>query len=185
MRSLMRLSHKLQVNTRSTMERRSATIRLSHRMSIPICPHCFRRVIPAVDGICPACGKNTNDRANTDPYRTLVGLKSGVPLPPICHHCGAPTQNIKKLTVASEPEGTIFANGLGQLLAHLFKPFGFIVKMERLNKTTELTLQLPTCEQCAKIVRRIAPHYIDFDAHRIDLIVHTEFKKALDEGAPS
>jgi len=53
--------------------------------------------------------------------------------------------------------------------------------MDRLNKTTELTLQLPTCEQCAKMVRRIAPHYIDFDANRIDLIVHTEFKKALEE----
>ena len=150
-------------------------------MSIPICPHCFRRVIPAVDGICPACGKNTNDLANTDPYRTLVGLKSGVSLPPICHHCRAPTQNIKKLTVACAPEGTGFANGLGQLLARLFKPFGIMVKMERLNKAKELTLQLPTCEQCAKMVRRIAPHYVDFDAHRIDLIVHTEFKKALEE----
>ena len=172
-------------NTRSTTENRSATMRFSHRMSVPICPHCYRRVIPAADGFCPACGKNTNDRANTDPHRTLVGLQSGASLPPICHHCGAPTQSIKKLTVVSEPEGTAFANGLGQLLAHLFKPFGFIVKIERLNKTTELTLQLPTCEQCARIARRITPHYIDFDAHRIDLIVHTGFKQALDKNAPS
>ncbi len=79
----------------------------------------------------------------------------------------------------------MFATGLGQLLAHLFKPFGFIVRMERLNKTMELTLQVPICEQCAQAVKRIAPHYIDFDAHRIDLVVHSEFKKAMDENAPS
>ncbi len=148
-------------------------------MSIPICPHCYRKVIPSADGTCPACGKNTNDRGNSDPRKTLIGIKSGTRLPPVCHHCGVPTRQLKKFMVSSEPQDATFSAGLGSLLAGFIGVFSFLNRMERLNKTTYFSLKLPTCDRCSKTLKQISPHYIDFDDHRIDLVVHVEFKKAL------
>ena len=149
-------------------------------MNIEPCPHCYRKVIPMGDGTCPSCGKNTNDRKGADPNKVLIGIRSGQALPSICHCCGVPTRTAKRLSAASEPQGTTIASGFGEFLAHFLKPFGFIDSMERDNKTVEVSLVLPTCKQCARTVRNIAPHYIDFDAHRIDLVVHVEFKKAME-----
>lgn len=133
------------------------------------------------DGTCPSCSKNTNDTTGTDPTKVLVGLQSGHRLPAVCHACGVPTRSTKRLSVESEPQGTTFTSGFGEFIAHFIKPFGFIDKMERYSKTVELSLVLPTCKQYVRALRRIAPHYIDFDAHRIDLFVHVEFKKAMEQ----
>jgi hypothetical protein len=56
--------------------------------------------------------------------------------------------------------------------------------MERHKKTVEISLTLPTCEQCARTLRHITPQYIDFDAHRVDLVVHVDFKKAMEQDLP-
>ena len=131
--------------------------------------------------MCPSCGKNTNDKKGTDPTKVLVGIHSGQRLPGVCHSCGIPTRTSKRLAAASDPQDTTFASGFGEFIAHFIKPFGFIDKMERYNKTVEVSLILPTCKQCARTLRHITPHYIDFDAHRIDLLVHVEFKKAMEQ----
>lgn len=101
-------------------------------------------------------------------------------MPGVCHCCGVPTRAVKRLTANSEPQDTTFSSGLGEFIAHFFKPFGFLDKMERANKTVEVSLTLPTCEQCARKVRQIEPRYIDFEDQRVDLVVHVEFKKALE-----
>jgi hypothetical protein len=132
------------------------------------------------DGACPSCGKNVNDRKGTDPNKVLVAISSGQRLPQICHSCGAPTRDVKKLATTSTPQDTTFTSGLGGFIAHFVKPFGFIDKMEQLNKTVEVSLELPTCRPCGRSLRYITPHYIDFDAHRFDLVVHVEFKRAME-----
>lgn len=148
-------------------------------MSIAPCPHCYRKIIPMTDGTCPSCGKNTNDRAATDPHKTIIGIKPSDRLPPVCFHCGAPTQRTKRLSLSSEPQGTTFGGGFARFLALLFKPFAFIDSMERMSKTVEISMRLPVCPQCWKGLRRITPEYIDFDDHRVDLVVHQQFKIAL------
>jgi hypothetical protein len=150
-------------------------------MSIPTCPHCYRKVIPSAGGTCPACGKNTNDRGDADPYKTLLGIRSGARLPAVCHNCGLPTRKVKKFMVSSEPQDTTFSAGLGSLMASFLEVFSFLNKLERMNKTVQVSLRLPTCDQCSRTLKRITPHYIDFDDHRIDLVVHVEFKKALQQ----
>jgi len=135
------------------------------------------------DGTCPSCGKSANDRKDTDLTKVLVGIRSGQRLPGVCHSCGAPTTNTRRLTAASEPQGTTFTSGLGGFIARFIKPLGLIDRMERYNKTVEVSLMLPTCDQCARTLRYITPHYVDFDAHRVDLVVHVAFKKAMDENA--
>src|SRR2546423_13213540 len=100
-------------------------------MSISNCPHCYRKVIPSADGTCPACNKNTNDSASTDPHKVLVGICAGNRLPPVCHRCGAPTRHAKTLAVASEPQDTTFAPGLASLLISFLKPLAILSAMER------------------------------------------------------
>ncbi len=149
-------------------------------MDIEPCPHCYRKVIPMSDGTCPSCGKNTNNRQGADPNKVLVGIRSGQRLPGVGHSCGVPTRTTKRLSAASEPRDTTITSGLGEIIAHFIKPFGLFDMMERNSKTVELSLVLPTCKHCARTVRDLAPHYIDFDAQRIDLLVHVEFKKAME-----
>ena len=63
----------------------------------------------------------------------------------------------------------------------LFKPFKFLDTMERTEKEIHLSLVLPTCRDCALKIVDLAPRYIDFKDHRIDIIVHTNFKKAISD----
>jgi len=93
-----------------------------------------------------------------------VEIRSGQRLPGVCHSCGVPTRTTKRLTAASEPQGTTFTSGIGEFIAHIIKPFGFIDGMEGYDKTVKLSLVLPTCKQCARVLRHITPHYVDFDA---------------------
>jgi hypothetical protein len=137
------------------------------------------------DGVCPSCGKDTNNRAGVDPTKVLVGIHSGRRLPGLCHWCGNATTNTKRVSAASEPQDTTIASGFGEVLAQFIRPFGIFDRLERSAKRVELRLTLPTCKECARHLRLITPHYIDFDAHRIDLVVHVEFKKAMDGFATS
>src|SRR4051812_47418227 len=124
-------------------------------MKIEPCPHCYRKTIPMADGTCPSCGKNASDRKGTDPNKVLVGIRSAQRLPAVCHSCGIPTPATKRLAASSEPEDPPFSPGLGEFIAHFIRPFGFIAKMERDKKTVKVSLTLPTCKQCARILRHI------------------------------
>src|SRR5215510_14319343 len=108
-------------------------------MDIEPCPHCYRKVIPMSDGSCPSCGKNTNDKAGTDPNKVLVGIRSGQRLPAICHSCGLPTQTTRKVAAASQPQDTALSAGATEFLSHIIKPLGLFSKMERNLKTVEVS----------------------------------------------
>ncbi len=132
------------------------------------------------DGRCPSCGKNTNDRRGTDPNKTIVGLRAGRALPEICHACGVPTRRTQRLNVVSQQEGGDIAPGVGTLFINLIKPLAWMHKVDVKSRTVELSLLVPTCEQCSAAMKELTPHYIDFDEKRFDLIVHREFKRALE-----
>src|SRR5258705_6189901 len=149
---------------------------------IEACPHCYRKVIPMADETCPACGKNTCDKTGTDPHKMLAGIRPGDRLPPICFRCGAATERAKQLNLISEPQGTTFTSGFATFLANFMGPFRFINRLERLDKTVTLSLRLPVCRECWKGLREVRPEYVDFDDHRIDLVVHEQFKNAMKNG---
>jgi hypothetical protein len=153
-------------------------------MNIEPCPHCYRKVIPMADNTCPSCGKNTQELHGTDPNQTLTSIFSGDHLPPICFHCGLPSQNTKRLRFTLEPQDTTSGGVLATFCAHLVEGFSLFSTMESLSKTVEISLRLPVCRQCRKSLNRIVPEHIDFDAHRIDLVVHQEFRKAIRNSDP-
>ena len=146
---------------------------------IEACPHCYRKVIAMTDGTCPACGKNTRDKAGTDPHKILISIRPGDHLPKVCFRCGTATESAKRLHLVSEPQGATFTSGFATFLANFMGPFRFINRLERLNKTITLSIRLPVCRECWKGLRQIRPEHIDFDDHRIDLVVHENFRKAI------
>jgi len=135
------------------------------------------------DGRCPSCGGNTNDRSGTDPHKVLLGLRIGQPLPAVCHACGLPTRHTLCLKAVSEPQDTILAPGVGGWIIGLFKPLAVLNRLDRESKTVELSLSVPTCQQCSATIKEPVPHYIDFEERRVDLIVHLDFKRALENPA--
>jgi hypothetical protein len=129
------------------------------------------------DGKCPSCGKKTADRTGIDATRTLISIRSGDQLPLLCHNCAAPTDRAKKFQMISETHDTIIQSGFGSLIRMLFKPF--LDTTPRIQKEIQLSVVLPTCRECALKIGDLTPRYIDFEDRRIDLIVHTDFKKAI------
>ena len=73
-----------------------------------VCPHCYARVMPSGEGICPACRRDTRDTTGTDPQKTALSLPGNVRLPPYCHACGAPTERTidVKQTLQGDPGNT-------------------------------------------------------------------------------
>jgi hypothetical protein len=131
------------------------------------------------DGKCPSCGKKTADRTGVDPTRTLISIRSGDRLPLLCHNCAASTDRAKRFEVVSETQDTTIEPGFGGLIGFLLKPFKFFDNTERTEKEIHLSFVLPTCRECALKIGDLMPRYIDFEDRRIDIIVHTDFKKAI------
>lgn len=150
-------------------------------MTIEACPHCYRRVIAMADGACPACGRNTTDVRGVDLNRVLVSVRGRDLLPNVCHECGVATGGRKLVHAVSEPQGTTMAAGIGGLMRFVFKPLFILDRLERYSKQVEVSVELPTCGECARKVRKVKPKYIDFEDGRIDLVVHVDFRKAMEK----
>ena len=133
------------------------------------------------DGKCPSCGKKTADRTGVDPTRTLISIRTGDRLPLLCHNCATPTDRAKKFEVVSEPQDLALEPLFGGIRTLLLRPLSVLAKMERTQKEIHLSVVLPTCRECAVKIGDLTPRYIDFEDRRIDIIVHTNFKKAISE----
>jgi hypothetical protein len=131
------------------------------------------------DGKCPSCGKKTADRTGIDPTRTLISIRTGDRLPLICHNCATPTDRAKKFEVISEPQDLALEPLFGRITGVLLRPLRILAKIERAQKEIHLSVVLPTCRECALKIGDLTPRYIDFEDRRIDIIVHTDFKKAI------
>lgn len=149
-------------------------------VSISSCTHCYRRVIPLADGSCPNCGDHPANIPSNSSNKVLLGIKGGTTLPQICHNCGSATRRTTRLLLSAEPETGTFDNPFANFLGSFLRVFSIFERMDRISKTIDLGLKVPTCEQCSRKLRSIEPHYVDFEARRIDLVVHAEFKRALE-----
>lgn len=66
-------------------------------------------------------------------------------------------------------------------MKYVFKPLFVLDRLERISKQVEVSVELPTCRECAGKVRKVEPKYIDFEDGRIDLVVHVDFRKAMEK----
>lgn len=61
------------------------------------CANCCVRVIPMVDGRCPACGESTTETRESR-WQSLT-VKSGTRFPEICCVCDLPSKRLYKITL--------------------------------------------------------------------------------------
>ena len=129
------------------------------------CPHCFLRVIPTRQGLCPACSESTKSQESK---WTSISLYPSTTLPRFCCVCNEPTSVMRRIKIGDwdrELKREEQQNGLGCLftaiailnpLALLFRLVlllaAFIVfVLQTLIKSRAAVSQLvriPLCKRC-------------------------------------
>ena len=125
---------------------------------LPECPHCFTRVIPSKDGICPSCGKDME--APPEDTGVSARISKRTKFPNICHQCGVNTTKTSEISEwkresveEQEKEDSIVISMLSLAASMIFLPLGFVVQLLGLSRNeqhldTELRLSIPTCGSC-------------------------------------
>jgi len=109
------------------------------------CPHCYVRVIPSQEGICPACQKNTRDLSGTDLTRGSLTIEDCERLPDMCFQCGVGTslrvrvsrRRYNENDPAPTPFAAVLLTILGFLAGHIF--------LIGSRQAIEVRIRLPQC----------------------------------------
>jgi len=145
------------------------------------CPHCFTDVLVKRDGTCPACLHDVSDLsgANVDVAKITIRNRAKG-LPGVCVACGKTTSEVmsfrRKVKNPLYHSRVSFGGIVGVLITWLFD-------LAAGNIHRELTALLPRCADCG--TRRIEPveKRLDFEEQTITLLVHRDFRKALERSA--
>lgn len=147
------------------------------------CPHCYVRVFPDRDGVCPSCLENVLDLSGTDPTKTTVLVNPNSKMPDVCCNCGLPTRRFVKVKsygargveTAPSESGRI----LLILLEILFLPFFLVLPKDTRSRRGHVlfkrVVSVPQCRMCSG--NKIAPVQEDHDQGTMSLVVDREFKE--------
>lgn len=122
------------------------------------CPHCYTKVIPLANNICPACRNDMSDLEDVDPNRLAFVIRESEELPSFCFSCNRYTERTVRISGDHE-----------SLLEKFF--FG----EARPERTTNVIIFLPQCEQCAEL-EEPEPTSIDYEHQTMTFAVHFEFR---------
>ena len=122
------------------------------------CPHCHVRVLPLANNICPACRNDIYDLQDIAPNQVALTIRESEELPSFCYGCNRYTE--RRIRVSADQESDL-ENALFGVLAP--------------NKTTNVIIYLPQCEECAKW-KKVEQTGTDYDHQTITLVVHPGFR---------
>ena len=148
---------------------------------LPRCPHCFLRVIPKPDQVCPSC--NQSMEANSNPDLDLVEISAGESLPCVCYNCGLPSQSTKPIKIWQREEVFVentvpIASALLAVFSFLLLPFTmFASQSGTTNVDMSTSLRVPTCLACNEQEPKIIGPAQSRAA--IKIVAHKRFLSAL------
>jgi hypothetical protein len=95
------------------------------------CPHCFLRVIPTREGLCPACSGSTK---SPDSKWSSISICPSTTLPRFCCVCNEPTSFVRRVKIGDwdrELEREEKQNGLGCLFTAIaiFNPIALLFRL--------------------------------------------------------
>jgi hypothetical protein len=122
------------------------------------CPHCHVRVLPARNNICPSCHNDVTDLKDVDLNQISLVIHESDELPSFCYACNRYTE--RRIRVSADQE------------SDLDTLFGVPAP----NKTTNVIVYLPQCEECAES-KEIKQTGADYDHQTITLVVHPRFQE--------
>ncbi len=131
------------------------------------CPHCYTRVLPMENNICPACKMDMSDTHDIDPRLVSLVIRESDDLPPYCYSCNSYTERYVKVV---GDKGTLLDQSFGSVVS-LFVPRR---KIE--ENTSNVFVRLPQCELCAE-AGEPSPLYVDYINQNMTFIVNIDFKK--------
>ncbi len=131
------------------------------------CPHCYTRVLPMENNICPACKMDMSDIHAVNPRLVSLTVRESDDLPPYCYLCNSYTDRYVKVVGDT---GTFLEKSLGAV-ASLLAPTR---KIE--EGTSNVFVRLPQCEACAEL-EEPAPRYVDYESQSMTFIVNIGFKE--------
>lgn len=142
------------------------------------CPHCFTRVVPKSNGLCPACQKDMRDTTRLDLARASIRVSQGDVLPKICCDCGETTSRVVKVYqkhAAKEQPSSLAATLIFLLSSWAMGSWLFLRGMA---ETSVAEVAMPQCERCARRGDP-KPRYVDFSNARMTFVVHRNLKEAM------
>jgi hypothetical protein len=143
------------------------------------CPHCYTKVLPTADNICPACRKDINSLRNINPNLTSISFGERIILPSCCYSCGLDTQRLVTIREKVEIGGASSFEKLVLFWVNLrYKIYGWSTESGE-GKKYDLSVKIPQCETCAKQNGKPVPNHVDFENRVVTFIVHKRFKVKL------
>ncbi len=144
------------------------------------CPHCFTKVAPAADGICPACRENVHDKPSEGADQTSMAVRHLTDLPGICCGCGQSTDRYVKISrkISHQKEqdssiGALFI--LGLLFGWLF----WIIALFRGAKGNRVgdvvIVEMPQCPGC-QANGKPEPIRVNAEELQMTFVVHRELQ---------
>lgn len=139
------------------------------------CPHCYNRVMPTANNICPACRKDISDTRGVDPNLTALDVHESSNLPPYCYSCNSPTKRYANIIEKVEIGGdTPLARFLLVLISILTLRVA-ISNLQTQGKKSSVSIYIPQCERCAQLGKP-KPKHVDFEQRAMTFIVHKGFR---------
>lgn len=140
------------------------------------CPHCFIDVVPAKDGTCPSCRKDTRFADPAKARLVPAEFVDGERLPNICFACGRGSVAHVESGVRQAPE----VDGAG-IFARILGVFGGAlavrVDAESSKKAFAVSVELPVCDE-HRDTAPPAPLWFDAKTHRLTFPVHENLHAA-------
>lgn len=135
------------------------------------CPHCYTRVLPIKNNICPACRMDMSDMDGVDPNMVSLIVHESEQLPYHCYLCDVYTDRFVKLEGDKESS---LEKGL--------RLFGLLLTPPWKWRTDEFTanvyIYLPQCESCAEL-EDPSPLHVDYENQTMTFVVHKKFKERI------
>jgi hypothetical protein len=130
------------------------------------CPHCYTRVLPLANNICPACQNNIFDMQDVDPNQVSLSLHESEELPAFCYSCNQYTERHVRVSGDKESDLEKVILGLGILFTRPSKRTEV--------GTTNVIIYLPQCEQCGEY-NNPEPIDVDYERQTMTFIVQRGF----------
>lgn len=162
---------------RPRVNAKSLDARTRDQVMIQECPHCHTKVIPGVDGNCPACRRSVADLDDADPGVTTVVLNDVRPLPPFCVGCGQTTTRIKILRGATADRDPTNAPAMRFWVLQVLRLAWLLETQPR----KRARVPLPLCRECEEAGWKLELRHIDWNNHMITILASVKFKQRLVE----
>jgi hypothetical protein len=144
------------------------------------CPHCHSAVLLSPAGECPACRKNVNDLAGTDPNVTRVTIDSRLPLPSHCIICGTSTRRTLLRTISRpRSDGPAPQFLILDTIKVVFLLLQLLYRKVTRAGLEQIVFHLPICQNCHELNRQISISHVDWDGRRATMLAHVSFARQL------